>query len=782
MTGPETRRHVLVVHGGGLGDLVLLSELIASLKRTHPEAAVTLVCRAEFTAIVGGYPLPPDEVVGLPFQPYSCDEPGDELKPLLQSVLSQLAGRPVAALVDAALRPSWLPEFLAAAIEPGVAIRCGLAENRAGPLPALLESFGLSRRPIRNIGFAADTHERDRYRLLADALETPFVSAMPWTLPELWGQSAMDRLRRLGLARGKYLVCAPFGAASTRVKRWPIESFSDALHRFFRDSQWPVLLIGDHTEYESLAGLNSLLFDIPTSLFAGRPEELPLAAGLVAMAGAYLSNDAGLMHLAQAFEVPGAAIFGGGGEWPAYAPWARGSIGLCHPLPCFGCGWDCFAGHGVCVESIAVEKVHEALVTAWRAPVEAPGCVILETLGEPLLGLIADASARYRESQRDRSERLAVIVELKRSLNRAATGELELQARLAEAEAATAVIQRVAAERLTVLEGIHIEAARRLDLIHEISAEAEARRHAVEQLTNALARSEAGRLEYERALGAEPPRPVEGHHWVATGADEEYFASARLLVASWWEHSRCLPLLFCDFGLTAAQRDEAAAWPVHLVAAPEALTDAPPRRAKAGLTRYLDAAGALWKSVTWIDADAMLLRPLPQFEEIASGYDLVCDATALPVAEAMDPATLAVLPLDPADAYYVAGVWTATSHRLLEAFDHFAGALLPLGQFHEGDALTAAIYATRARVRTVCGNIWHVRGSAGLDTVAVDGEWLGYAGQQSYVLHANRRFMVREDGQRVLNRDVLRAIQARLEQLYQANLSEWREAAQAATR
>jgi ADP-heptose:LPS heptosyltransferase len=91
MTGQDPRPHVLVVHPGGLGDLVLLSELVASLKQAHPERFLTMICRAEFTAIVDGYPVLPDEVLGLPFQPYAWSEPKEELHALLQPVLSQLA-------------------------------------------------------------------------------------------------------------------------------------------------------------------------------------------------------------------------------------------------------------------------------------------------------------------------------------------------------------------------------------------------------------------------------------------------------------------------------------------------------------------------------------------------------------------------------------------------------------------------------------------------------------------------------------------------------------------
>jgi heptosyltransferase-2 len=454
MSRHEGTPHVLVVHPGGLGDLVLVSELIASLKQAHPERALTLLCRAEFTAIVDGFPVPPDEVVGWPFEPYTYAEPTEELSAFLRSIQSQFAGGRVTVFVDAALRPNWLPEFLAAAFEPGTAIRCGLEVGRLGPLSALLERFGLSYASFRNLHLPAGTHERDRYRLLAEALESPFIRTLPWSLPNRWEPQVLEWLRRHGLERGRYLVCAPLGAASTPVKRWPKESFNEVLRRFFRHSQWPVLLMGDESERLSLTGLAASLPDVPVSLFAGRPEELTLAAGLLARAGAYLSNDSGLMHLAQAFEVPGAAIFGGGGEWPAYAPWARGSAGLCHPLPCFGCRWDCFLGHGLCVESIPVDKVYETLCEVCRVPERAPHNVILEILGEPLISLVADASARYREAERIGSERLEVIAEQDRSRRQWAIRERDLLARLSEAEARTEQMERAADEPLTIIEGI----------------------------------------------------------------------------------------------------------------------------------------------------------------------------------------------------------------------------------------------------------------------------------------------------------------------------------------
>ena len=45
---------------------------------------------------------------------------------------------------------------------------------------------------------------------------------------------------------------------------------------------------------------------------------------------------------------------------------------------------------------------------------------------------------------------------------------------------------------------------------------------------------------------------------VITGADERHFANSRSLLGSWLTHLPGVPLLYCDFGLTASQRDEIA--------------------------------------------------------------------------------------------------------------------------------------------------------------------------------------------------------------------------------
>jgi Glycosyltransferase family 9 (heptosyltransferase) len=198
--------------------------------------------------------------------------------------------------------------------------------------------------------------------------------------------------------------------------------------------------------------VGEMLADTQHIQFVGSPDDLPLEAGILSVAGAYLSNDAGLMHMAQAFDTPGVAIFGGGGEWPAYAPWARGSVGLYHPLPCFGCQWDCFLGRGLCVESIPVEAVVEAIHAVLREPAGEPRRIMVKSAEAPASELIADASAQYREAQADRAARLDIIVELDRALRLSLEQQRELSTRLAAEQVRAASLHKEAALRARINE------------------------------------------------------------------------------------------------------------------------------------------------------------------------------------------------------------------------------------------------------------------------------------------------------------------------------------------
>jgi hypothetical protein len=308
-------------------------------------------------------------------------------------------------LVEASLAPTWFSWVVAAAL--GVrAVACTQWSAPKGLLPSTLHAMGLGLSEFEGPRPADGTHERERHRALAQYFGVEAGEPPVWTLSSRTAALAEEKRRELGIVKGQYLTCFPVGTANVGIKRWPVEHYAEALRVFREEFGLPVLLVGSEAEEGELRGLGG------EAVFAGRASELPVLAGLLAGARVWLGNDSGPMHLAQAYGVPGVAVFGGGGYWRSYAPWRRGTLGVVHPLPCFDCEWDCMFGHAVCFESVPVEAVVESLRRVMADGSLAPQWVVRQTLSPEVVRLLGDAAGRFRESQKDRAARQVKIVEL----------------------------------------------------------------------------------------------------------------------------------------------------------------------------------------------------------------------------------------------------------------------------------------------------------------------------------------------------------------------------------
>ncbi len=449
---------------GGLGDVVLTAGLLSSLRDNFVDATLVLICRAGFASICDLFPKPPDQVIALDFNPYEWAIPSGELFAALEPVLEKTAGVRAELFIAGEFQPTWFTWLLAAHRKPRKAIQATLAKRPGSVLTGALDHFDLDRVEFEGPKLDANLHEIQRYAELVGFLGGTTHAAGVWAVPDAVETQVQAILRRLNLRSGEYLTCFPLGAAGIEVKRWPKENYLRAIASVRQKSPLPVLFTGDESEASDLRSFAEELGGDDVQVYAGSPESIPILAGLLHHSRAYFGNDTGPMHLASAFGVGGVAIYGGG-HWPAYGPWGPGSIAMVHPLPCFGCNWDCLFGHGVCVESIRVEPVIEALGRVLAGLAEGPETVLLAELPAQANDLIRDANRRYREAELDRGDRLTSIVELRRNVDRS-HGRLEN-------------LEQTATDRLRALEAQHAA-------IEQLRHESERRREGMDQLTALL--------------------------------------------------------------------------------------------------------------------------------------------------------------------------------------------------------------------------------------------------------------------------------------------------------
>ena len=168
-----------------------------------------------------------------------------------------------------------------------------------------------------------------------------------------------------GLAPQGYYTFSP-GAEFGSSKRWPAAHYAQLAGLLAA----PVVLLGSGKE----AALCEEIAQASTGRcinLAGRTS-LAEAFALIAGARAMVSNDSGLMHVAAAFGVPQAALFGSSS--PLHTPplnaraqvlWLKDDAGYQPPLDCAPCfERECPLGHHRCLNDLLPQRVADSVASA----------------------------------------------------------------------------------------------------------------------------------------------------------------------------------------------------------------------------------------------------------------------------------------------------------------------------------------------------------------------------------------------------------------------------------
>ena len=236
----------------------------------------------------------------------------------------------------------------------------------------------LARVPVR-IGYAGES----RFVLLNRRLPNPagrppmvaFYSALAGS-PAIDGERPVMSFapavikaatRGVGVEAGAYWVFAP-GAEYGPAKCWPAERYAELAHSLFAAHGQPVLLLGSGKE-AALCETIAAAAPGACRVLAGKTSLLD-AMALIAAARGVVSNDSGLMHVAAAFGLPQAAVFGS--TSPEHTPplnprarviWLKEALQL-DCMPCFD--RVCRFGHTRCLTEVSAARVDEALSDALR--------------------------------------------------------------------------------------------------------------------------------------------------------------------------------------------------------------------------------------------------------------------------------------------------------------------------------------------------------------------------------------------------------------------------------
>jgi heptosyltransferase III len=311
-------RNILVLAEGQLGDLLLLTPAVRSLRAGHPDAEISVVIyQRRLPPRPAGSPVFfPSEGRGTAavMSRLPCVNHVFEIdRALLRSMPARprigeelrIAGTLRSRRYDGVLCTFPEDRFSVLAYMSGARVRAG---EQVGGVTRLLNAAPEVTRGTAGV--------LAYYCTLAEAMGGLAVSRQTEFQPSVEGIRRVDRwLTDLGLAGSRYVAIHP--GATGEYKQWPPERFVQVIERL-RAEGIPVALCGGKGDEEILAAIGATLSaDVPV-LEPGT--DISVLAAFLMRAGVCLTNDSGPRHLAVAVGAPSLALFRRhhGKEWAVY--------------------------------------------------------------------------------------------------------------------------------------------------------------------------------------------------------------------------------------------------------------------------------------------------------------------------------------------------------------------------------------------------------------------------------------------------------------------------------
>ncbi len=411
---PPAPRVVAILKLDTLGDLVVFGPVLRALRAAWPDTRLVVVARRSYLDLA---PLLAPGIEWLPTDVDPFAQGPEAHRAEVDRLRAALAALQPEVVAAATSRRNWLETALAASFPAARRLCLGASADDEFFATRLRVVFGLNAADVFPERLPVDATApdwRENFRL-ADALLGHAVprTAPTLDLPAAALAAAKSFLAAHGLTPGRFVICAAAGFANVRLKTWPADRYATVLRHAHTRHQLPALLIGHDSERPHLESIQSAT-SAPSSptLWLGRENSLPELAALLSLAAVYLGNDTGAMHLAAATGIPVVALFGGG-TWPRFVPAAAHGAAVVHPLPCFGCGWDCAFGDAPCLGEITAADTIAALDATLAAPAAPFRIHSLAHLSPETQAVMAKAASRHRESSAGHLARQHKLEELK---------------------------------------------------------------------------------------------------------------------------------------------------------------------------------------------------------------------------------------------------------------------------------------------------------------------------------------------------------------------------------
>lgn len=325
----QAPQKILIIRLSSIGDIVLTTPVIRSLRDCYPEAKIHFLTKAAYASLLAHHP--------------SLDQihlfDGD-----MDATLEELKKEKFDFILDLHRN-----------------IRSRIIKSRLR-IPA--STYPKDRRKILlhtrfKIGNLPDRHTVDRYAAALAPLQCKLdTEGLEFFFPDSYRAEAKNQIARH--LPGPQPIAVVLGGKFA-TKKWPTTYFIQLLNQLNR----PAILLGGPDESAEADTISQAL-TIPHYSAVGKVDLLQSAA-LMAETAYVITHDTGLMHIAVALKLPTVSIWGSTVPELGFAPYRSPNALVVQHLglscrPCSKLGHDkCPKGHFKCMNELSPETVLNAI-------------------------------------------------------------------------------------------------------------------------------------------------------------------------------------------------------------------------------------------------------------------------------------------------------------------------------------------------------------------------------------------------------------------------------------
>jgi heptosyltransferase-2 len=341
-TLPEGIQKILIRSTNWIGDAVMTTPAVRTIRRNYPDAELTLLALPWVADVFRASPHI-DRIVAYDKQGRHAGLKGKFV--LAGDLRGQ--GYDAAILLQNAFEAAFITMLAR------IPVRAGYTTDGR----RLLLTHG-----VKKAGDIKDRHQVHYYQEMLQGLGLePGPDDLELHIADedvLWAASSLNQYTE---GEKRPIIGINPGAAYGPAKCWPAEKYAQLAERLYQETDGIVVVFGTNADRVAAGQIQEAVNSQIRVIDLTGKTTLGQALGMISLCSVFVTNDSGLMHVAAALRVPTVAIFGST-DHIATGPYSDNASIVRTELDCSPClETHCPRKHFRCMEDIHVDDVARAV-------------------------------------------------------------------------------------------------------------------------------------------------------------------------------------------------------------------------------------------------------------------------------------------------------------------------------------------------------------------------------------------------------------------------------------